>query len=369
MNINEIPHHLFFYKGKNIADIVPMTSKDGLNYIICLLDYIYDRPTKITTEMINHLQEYSKTLEFIEPEYGDIEEDFIEGLTDINTRLDYSCIGYLTGKILQINTVRLILEYYDSYNTWITIDNIKQELASRATPTDKMALCINSKLSPVKAAELKNRCELVLTEEVIIPKEFIADNSIQVKLPDQVISNLEKLKEASNNFFFTSDGERLDNFTKYSSSKGCGSHNNKVDQLYELTFYLFKNAKKENINQIVNWIKSTDLTFTSTSQEVDPDWMKQFVPLSTRLEYAVPGAMRNASSGSLVVTCCVNIARIQYAYFKDYKIFPARNKVISALKALAPPDSLDKYSRVINKNLAVQKITKLKDTWQYILKN
>lgn len=173
-----------------------------------------------------------------------------------------------------------------------------------------------------------------------------------------------KLKDISLSFFYTPSGERLDQFDTYKKGIGANAHNLKVDQLYELTYWIFRDVHPESINKLKEYLKELPQNYTHTPITLNKDWFEQYRSLDKRLEHTAPGILQVPSG--LVITCGINIAKIQYEYQKEFNELPTRSQVLKELKSFS--NDTDKYSRVINSKLDTR-VNMFKSNFQYILKN
>ena len=203
MNINEIPHHLFFYKGTKVTEFGQQFRfgdgstkvNDGINYILSLLD-ITSKPTRIGIREILEFQEQVKSLNPIEhQEFTIPDSSFIDAMTDLSFRLKCAHVAVMfngplknsktkepvKAKMLHINFAKLSIMYYKAFNQWVKVEDLEAMLRKRGNDIDKMSKAINSKLAPVECAALKekvtikadafNLTRMTKKEEIYIPLE------------------------------------------------------------------------------------------------------------------------------------------------------------------------------------------------------
>ena len=143
MNINEIPHHLFFYKGTRVTEFGQQFRfgdgstkiNDGINYILSLLD-ITTKPTRIGVREIMDFQEQVRLInpiehqDFVVPDYS-----FIGAMTDLSFRLKCAHVAVMfngptktsktkepvKSKLLHVNFAKLSIMHYKAFNQWAKI--------------------------------------------------------------------------------------------------------------------------------------------------------------------------------------------------------------------------------------------------------
>lgn len=177
MNINEIPQHLFYFKGTRITEFgdqyrfgssEAQSINDGLNYILALFD-ITGKQTLITRETFYEFHKQVNPIEL--NDYVIPDPKFIDKMTDLSFRINNSYVVTrlysptktsktglpYSGKLLYINFAKLAIEYYNIYGQWVRVEDLESLLRERGNDQDKMFRAINSKLSPLECASLKNQ--------------------------------------------------------------------------------------------------------------------------------------------------------------------------------------------------------------------
>lgn len=362
--------HLYFFNGTDMSTINTKftdgvgskVNNENLNYLLML--YNIDNPDKyhITEDDLKQYQATVTNKENNEPYYGEMDHNFLNELTKIDTRIKYSCVGGMknanvSAKLLNINVVKVILDHFNKYNIWITYKEVKDRLAKLGNEYDKMAIGINSKLYPPELKSRWNIDELLGKDTSNTTNTSTTANTNMVRTEDyplvaptqvdpKIEANLKKLLSISSSFFFTKDGIRLDKFSKYLKGAGSKAHNVNADQLLELVYFVSKSIKP--IKQVLYWIQTNVLENTSsTTTTLDSQWMSQYRSLEKRLEFVAPGYLY--INKTLALTCNINIAKIQLEYYRTFNQVPDRTAIINHIKTFAT--EVDKCSRTINEKL------------------
>lgn len=158
MNINEIPQHLFYFKGTRVTEFgtqyrfgcsEAQNINEGLNYILALFD-ITGKQTIITQETFYEFHKQVNPVEL--NDYTIPDPKFIDKMTDLSFRINNSYVGTrlqsptrasktglpCSAKLLYINFAKLAIMYYNLYGQWVRVEDLESLLRERGNYRDKM---------------------------------------------------------------------------------------------------------------------------------------------------------------------------------------------------------------------------------------